>query len=168
MKKSLFILGQLTDEDVDWIIDNGQREYIDNGYNIINQGKPIEVIYISLKGDFEVINETTQKTLAKVGNGEILGEMSYVNEDPPSATVKTVSECIVHSIPRAKINEKIDDDPEFGMRFYKAIATMLSHRLRHAQGGPDASGELDTSVLDKLHQAGARFERILKKFNINE
>ena len=54
------------------------------------------------------------------------------------------------------------------MRFYKALATMLSDRLRHAQDGPEASGELDSAVLDKLHLAGARFERILKKFNIND
>ena len=94
--------------------------------------------------------------------------MSYVNEDPPSATVKSLSECIVHSISREKINEKINNDPEFGMRFYKALATMLSDRLRHAQDGPEASGELDSAVLDKLHLAGARFERILKKFNIND
>jgi hypothetical protein len=44
---------------------------------------------------------------------------------------------------------------------------MLSDRLRDAQKSKQDMNELDMGVINKLHKAGARFERILKNFNIN-
>ena len=60
------------------------------------------------------------------------------------------------------------------MRFYRALATFLSQRLRSQrtlgfseETGLDEhreqEGELDVYVLDNLHVAGARFDRLLKK-----
>ncbi|MND06060.1 hypothetical protein D3C83_272110 [compost metagenome] len=44
----------------------------------------------------------------------------------------------------------------FAARFYKAVATFLSDRLRKATD-PDDDDELDDSVLDNVDRAGARF-----------
>ena len=169
MKNSLFILGQLSDEDVDWIIINGQKTFFKPGDILIKQEEPIEELFITIKGKFEVINETTDQQLAILGNGEILGEMSYINDKLPSATVKVLQDSIVHVIKRISITEKLAEDPYFATRFYKAMATMLSDRLRQTQSSvnDDDSNELDMTVIEKLHLAGARFERILKKFDIN-
>ena len=167
MKKTLFILGQLSYDDIEWIINYGKKVFLKDGHILIKQGKAIQELYITLKGNFEIFNENSQTVLAKIGDGEILGEMSYVNENPPSATVKALGDCIVYCIAREELNNKINLDTGFGMRFFKALATMLSDRLRQAQQGENID-ELDMGVISKLHKAGARFERILKAFNTNQ
>ena len=168
MKKSLLILGQLSDEDVEWIIESEEKCFLHDGHISIKQDEPIEVMYITLKGEFEILNEKNNFQIARIGSGEIVGEMSYVNDSPPSATVKAIGESIVHSISRDALTRKISSDTAFGMRFYKALATMLSDRLRQSQSSENEETELDLAIIDKLHLAGARFERILKKFEINE
>lgn len=42
--------------------------------------------------------------------------------------------CIVLAISREKLGAKIQRDPSFGLRFYKAIAFFLADRLRTTTG----------------------------------
>jgi hypothetical protein len=58
------------------------------------------------------------------------------------------------------LQQGLVNDAAFGSRFYKAIATFLSDRVREAAGGgddPKAKDEVDDNVLDNLDRAGARF-----------
>ena len=50
----------------------------------------------------------------------------------------------------------------FAARFYKAVATFLSDRLRKATD-PDDDDELDDSVLDNVDRAGARFNALARQ-----
>ena len=168
MTNSLIILGQLNDYDVEWLIENGVNEAKTKGDVLIKQGIAIEMIYIILKGDFDVIDDVSNHKLAKVGPGEILGEMSFIDANPPSATVIANEEAIVHAINKTTVNDKIKDDAQFAIRFYKAIATLLSDRLRtailKARGESDKAEDLDLEVLDKVSLAGSRFDTIVKRF----
>jgi len=168
MTNSLIILGQLNDLDVEWLIENGVNETKVKDDVLIKQGVNIEMIYIILKGDFNVIDDASGIKLAKVGPGEILGEMSFIDANPPSATVIARGGAIVHAINKTTINDKIKDDAQFAIRFYKAIATLLSDRLRtaisKASGESDKAEDLDLEVLDKVSLAGSRFDTIVKRF----
>ena len=42
MRKALYILGQLSDEDIDWMIRYGRREPVPSGTVLIRQGQPIQ------------------------------------------------------------------------------------------------------------------------------
>lgn len=168
MTNSLIILGQLNDHDVEWLIENGINQTKSKGDVLIKQGITIEVIYIILKGDFDIIDDKSGNKLAKVGPGEILGEMSFIDANPPSATVVANEGAVVHAINKIKINEKIKSDLDFAVRFYKAIATLLSDRLRtaisKASGESEKAEDLDLEVLDKVALAGSRFDTIVKRF----
>ena len=54
MRKVLFILSELADADIDWLIENGTRETHPSGTILIHEGKPIEVLYIVLSGRLAV------------------------------------------------------------------------------------------------------------------
>jgi CRP-like cAMP-binding protein len=172
VRKVLFILGQLEDVDVEWMARAGQKRTIEPGQAIITQGQALDALFFVLEGECEVYL-LSGKVLARLGSGEILGELSFVDAAPPSASVRAVARTRVLAVPKRKIEERLRQDTTFAARFYKAIAIFLSDRLRamvSAAGGGAQPGEgglqpdeLDPSVLDHLHQAGARFDAMLRK-----
>jgi len=172
MRKVLYILGQMTDQDVDWMAQAGKRRQIPAGTVVIAQGKPIDSIYILLDGTMSVEVERVGQ-IATLNCGEIVGEMSFVDSRPPSATVKAATACVALELPRDTIRRKLDLDVGFSARFHRAIARFLSDRLRATMhrfapaGGStfddEAEGELDLDMLGDIHMAGARFDGMLKK-----
>jgi CRP/FNR family cyclic AMP-dependent transcriptional regulator len=173
MAHTLFILGELSDQDVDWMVETGECEQIEAGTVLIREGEPVTTLYVLLDGLIEItVHAADDQHIAKLGRGEVVGEMSFVDARPPSATVRAAEDLVVLSVSRARLTEKLHREADFAARFYRAIAMSLSHRLREmdsilAGGKVGASGadpdELDPNVLDTLHLAGLRFERVLKR-----
>lgn len=157
MRKVLFIFGQLTDADVEWLAKQGKRRRVPKATVLINQGVPVESLYIVLQGELSVQQGAAKKEIARLGVGEIAGEMSFIDARPPSATVSARDDAVVYTIPRRTLADALDRSPGFAARFYKAVATFLSDRLRHATD-PSYDDELDDSVLDNVDRAGARFK----------
>jgi CRP-like cAMP-binding protein len=172
MQKVLYILGQLSDSDVDWLARSGKRLKHAKGTEVIRYGVSLGHLFIVLDGALS-IRTNKDFELARIGAGEILGEMSLVDSRPPSASAIVVEDAYVLALEKSVIQAKLDSDPAFGQRFYRAIAIFLSERMRSTVGrmgyGDDApdeevdSDELDSNVLDNVHLAGARFERLLQK-----
>ena len=169
MRKVLYILTKLSDEDVEWLSMVGERQWVDVGVKLIQQGEPIEALIFVLDGQVAVSIEGIGE-VARLGSGEILGEMSLVDESPPSATVTVVAPTHILSVDKARLAARIDADAVFAARLYRAIAMFLSIRMRRTvqrlgYGSAPASSEeeLDVALLDTVHIAGARFDRMIKQ-----
>lgn len=159
MRKVLFIFGQLTDADVEWLAKNGRRKRVPQSTVLITQGVPVETLYIVLEGELAVLQGASKREIARLGAGEIAGEMSFVDARPPSATVTAGAGCVVYTIPTRTLGEALEKNTGFAARFYKAVATFLSDRVRKATDA-DYDDELDDSVLDNVDRAGARFNML--------
>jgi CRP-like cAMP-binding protein len=177
MRKVLYILGQLSDEDIEWMIGNGAPRQLRPGEAIISEGQPIEALYIVLDGLLAVSAAVTGAAeIARLGAGEIIGEISFVDTRPPAATVTALEPSTVFELDRARLYAKLEQDCWFAARFYRSVSVFLADRLRNTVGQlgygsvpqrvpeNEAQGELDTGVLDNVHLAGARFDRLLKRF----
>lgn len=129
MPPLFYVLTQLTDEDIDWLRASGRRREVPLGAVLIEQGRPIEAVFIVLEGRLSVYGAAGS---GDIGIGEMLGEISFVDARPPSADVVANEDSVVLAVPRRELQEKLDADPGFAARFYRAIALLLSHRLRDA------------------------------------
>lgn len=102
--------------------------------------------------------------------------MSLVDSSKTSASVKCETESVVLAISKATLSNRLKTDVGFAARFYKALALFLADRMRNTirrmgygnlqdEPAPDDVDldQLDVEVLDNVHLAGARFERILQK-----
>ena len=156
MRKVLFIFGQLADSDIQWLAKNGRRKRLPKATELIHEGVKVDTFYILLEGEVAVLQGKARREIARLGAGEIVGEMSFVDSRPPSATVKALSDVVVCSIPTQLLDGTLDKDMAFAARFYRAVATFLSDRLRKATD-PNDDDELDDSVLDNVDRAGQRF-----------
>ena len=178
MKKALYILGEMDDSDIQWLIGAGKKEIVAAEQTLIEEGKPIDGFYLVIEGNFSVrVRALNNKEVAQVGAGEVLGEMSYVDSHPPSATVVAIERGLVLSIPRVLLSEKLAQDMSFAAHFYRALSVFLAHRLRGTVGqlgygeaddsSPDEEqmdeDELDLDELDHATMGGARFDQILRQ-----
>jgi CRP-like cAMP-binding protein len=161
MRKVLFIFGQLSDSDVAWLAKAGRRLRLPAGSLLIREGVPVGTLYILLEGQVRVVQGAAAREIARLGAGEIAGEMSFVDARPPSATVVAATDVVVCAIDKPTLQKHLDGDVAFAARFYKAVATFLSDRVRMAtqeEEDPESVHELDDNVLDNLDRAGARFD----------
>jgi CRP/FNR family cyclic AMP-dependent transcriptional regulator len=177
MQRALFILGILEDEDVDWLISVGQRWELDPGSVLIQEGQPSEFIFLVLDGLLEVsIEGSNPQSIAQLAAGEVVGEMSFVDGQLPSATVSAQQHSLVLAIDATLLRQQLGQDVWFAARFFKALSILLSSRLRstvkHLQGEhwrPVAlvgGGHDDMSAM--LSVGKIRFDWMLKRLrNIN-
>jgi CRP-like cAMP-binding protein len=171
------MLGELSDENIEWMIAKGRRESVPAGKVLIEEGKASDLVYIVLDGSLGVFTRSggADKQIAQRGIGEILGEMSFIDDRPPTATVKTIEKSTLFTLPKSLLAAKLEEDRDFAARFYKGIAVSLSYRLRESMersgsgtstrmsGDVDESEELDSNVLDSVYLAGMRFDRIVRR-----
>lgn len=177
MRKVLYLFGQLTDEDIEWMTENGEAQQVETGEVIIHQGVAVDALFILLRGRLSVsLPSLDDREIARLKAGEVVGEMSFVDARPPSATVTGMERSVVFAIPKGKLSRHLDRDLGFAARFYKALAIYLSTtvRERHAMLGygegteltdeqMDEIDEIDPLVLDRVAIAGDRFDRLVKK-----
>lgn len=131
MERILFILGILEDEDIDWLVSAGHRQEVNRNEILIREGEPTKAIYLILSGCFVVtIARSPDAEIARLSGGEVVGEMSFVDHLPPSATVTAIEPSVVLSIQRDTLKQKLTQDVAFAHRWYQALATLLSIRLR--------------------------------------
>jgi len=171
MKRVLFLLGEMTDLDIEWMINNGHKTKLSAGDLLISRNQDVENLYIVLSGNLSVtgaLKETGE--IARIGPGEVLGEMSLIESRPPSVNVSAINNCEIFVLARKKIESRIASDVNFKASLYYSIALFLSDRLRKTTsqlgfGNPEEEDLIDNNVLDNLSQAGRRFDQILKEFS---
>lgn len=174
MKRVLFILGQLSDSDIEWLIENGNRSFVRRGEYLVRQGEAIENIYIILDGNFRIFNEDNSAyDIAQIGSGEVIGEMSFLDDRPPSVSVLATEDAMVYEISLDLVKRYMEVNTRFAARFYYALAMFLSDRLRKTTsrlgyGEPvtdDSADEININLLSTVGQAGARFSRIINELS---
>ena len=176
MRKALTFLGILNDSDLDWLIHAGVKREVAAGGLLVSEGQPIDAVFLVIDGRFSVtVAALSGREVAQLMSGEIIGEMSFVDSHPPSASVTALERSAVLAVPRTKLSAKLGEDMAFAARFYRALAVFLADRLRSTVATLGYSAgealeqdkvygdEIDPDTLDSISLAGARFEWIQKK-----
>jgi len=163
MKQVFFLFGQLSDTDVDWLAQIGSKQKTDAGQVLIKEGSAVGAVYIVLQGKFDV-NTQARGRVSELTWGEIAGEMSFVDGAPATASLTASESSEVLKIPHQRLAERLRTEPNFAGRFYRATTLALADRLREQmhESDPDEMDELSPELLDTVHTAGNRFDRLLK------
>lgn len=99
---------------------------------ILREGELNKTIYTVVDGEVSVSSNIAghEIELHRLGPGEVIGEISFVDNEPASADVYAFSDVTINSIDTDVIARYILTDPFFYGRFYKALSRTLSYRLR--------------------------------------
>jgi CRP-like cAMP-binding protein len=184
VRKTLYLFGILNEADIEWMMAVGRREYVPAGALLVQEGQPLDAMYIVLQGQFRV-SIADGIELACLLAGEVIGEISFVDSRPPTATVTALEDAFVLAIPRSQLTVKLAEGDGFAARFYHALSILLADRLRSADRLHSAVSrlgnsqetdvleedfeypdELDPLVLQRMALAGARFDWMLKNLQV--
>src|SRR3954468_16876985 len=86
MRKVLYMFGLLSDIDVQWIAKTGVLKSLRDGDVVIDEGEQTDALIFILEGEF-VVSNLALGQFARMGVGEVVGEVSLVDSAPASATV---------------------------------------------------------------------------------
>jgi CRP-like cAMP-binding protein len=173
MRKALYFLGIMDDADTQWLIRHGTRRTLAPGELLIEEGKPQEWLYFVLDGAL-VVSTRTVSSIAVLKAGDVVGEISFVDSRPPSASVRADAPSQVGAVPQAALNKKLREDVGFAARFYRSLAVFLADRLRTTTGSLGAGklqfaedvedeDELASHLLEGISTAGLRFAEMQRR-----
>ena len=137
----------------------GVKNPINPDQVIIEEGIANQALYFGLNGNFSIrLSILGNQSVAQVGPGEVLGEMSFVDGRPPSATVQAAEEAEVLEVPQMALTAKLGTDPEFASRFFRGLCVVLADRLRDtlnpgAEVPPPLDPERMARILERLRNA---------------
>lgn len=181
------LLKELTKSDIDWMITTGHQKELAAGTILTQERGGTEFFHILLDGTFSVTisqeknnpltrafaaiegEETPGREIGRLSRGEIVGENSLIGTRSPATTITSVEKSLVISIPIRELAAKLQQDVGFAVRFYRAIAIIISGRIQNtidqlgrrnlAQGQPLPDvlfilGELHDSDIDWMMASG--------------
>jgi CRP-like cAMP-binding protein len=128
----------------DWmlIVDKAKRTTFKKDDVLIHAGQQHKTVYLVVKGVARV--ETASKAfIARLGPGEVFGEMAFLENGVASANVTASGELEVCAIEWSALQDLFELYPHMGSRFYRSLAVNLSRRLRDViviKQGSKASG----------------------------
>lgn len=104
---------------------------VSEGEYLITEGSNNSVMYWILSGEFMITKlnaEDKNVIIGEAKTGELIGEMSFLDNLPRSASVKAKVDSEVLVIPHKKFMDTLDSQP----RWFKSLMQTLSSRLRDA------------------------------------
>ena len=131
--EALELLDQLGSEEVDWIISNATPLTLLASATLIQDGTPGGYIYLITDGLFDVLVRNAfgqELRVAQLGAGQIVGEISWLDRQPYSATIKAAESSSVLALQTSILDQKIEADTAFASRFFRALARISFTRLR--------------------------------------
>ena len=88
MRSGLAVLHGLTDADIDWMLDYGLEQDVAQGGLVVGEGTRPDAIFLVASGMLSVFLGTDgDGRVAVLGPGQIVGEMSFLEDRPSSASV---------------------------------------------------------------------------------
>ncbi len=124
----VFFFRDLSPAELEKIDAIAQYETFRTGQQVFVAGSASEAFYLIKSGG--VMVKKGAMVLATLGEGEPLGEMSFVDRGVRSATVTAIEDTELVKISCALLEALLDCEPVMAARVYRAIATVISQRLR--------------------------------------
>jgi extracellular factor (EF) 3-hydroxypalmitic acid methyl ester biosynthesis protein len=163
MHDALNLIRDLSEADITWFLEVGQERSFPAGAAIIAEGSETLDLYFVLHGTAALhLAALGDARVATLGPGELLGEISFLEGRPASATVRALEDVTLLAVPRQAVLRRSEDEPEFGARLYHAFARVLARRLRERvpAWGPGAG------TASAQHASWRRVSDVLERFKV--
>lgn len=104
------------------------RDYkLPTGSTFIRAGEKGNELFILIDGEVEIY--TAHKTIARLGPGSCIGELSIIDEEPRSASVKTVRDSRLISISRRDFLLTLKENPGISINVMQVITRRLREMI---------------------------------------
>ena len=122
----------LTANDLQLLAEKARPVSYAAGEVVLSEGQPAEGIFVLRSGRVKIEKRFSKPPLmiAALGPGEVFGEMSFIDNQPASASVIAIDASEVDILDKAVVLALLMSVPGFSSRFYQSLALKLAERLR--------------------------------------
>ena len=80
---------------------------LEKGKFLMREGEESSTMYLLIKGKLEVLKRKgdVEKPIGQINEGDLVGEISFLDNSPRSASVRALKNSEVFAIPRANFQE---------------------------------------------------------------
>jgi len=124
---------ELSDSEID-ILSNAMHERgLSDGEFLFEDGTSDDSLHVILAGKVEVVKRTGDDSFASLAvlrEGELAGELSFIDGAPHTVGLRALCETRVLSLTRDSFEEMIDSNPRLVYKVMRAVARS-AHRIVH-------------------------------------
>ena len=132
---SSYLFNIFTDAEIERLLGCAQVEAYADGGLIFSQGDQPDKFYLILYGSVTItqsIPHTKGNALADLGEGETLGEMSFLDRFPRSASAVAKGNAQLLAFEFAAFDDLIAGDKDLAVKWFWLFGRALAERLREA------------------------------------
>lgn len=160
--KQAAICGALTDAELEALAAIAERVSYLAGEELFREDEPGDGLYLVLAGEIDVVKRTPggERSLARLGAGGVLGEMSLLTDDVRSATGRALVETAVLRLPATPFRSLLSQGSPAALKAVAGIAEVLARRvatmnakvIELAEKAEKAQPDTETARTEKLVQ----------------
>lgn len=113
------------------------------GSVLFREGDPGDCVFFIMSGQVRVsktLNDGSEKELALLGDGDIVGEMGVLDERPRTATVTAVENTEVMQVDKDNFLASMEQQPKLAIDFLKLLAGrihQMNEKFKDALAGEE-------------------------------
>ena len=128
---------------------------------VVQEFEPGNSMYVIIEGEVKVSTyspDGREVVLALLGAGSFFGEMSLLDEQPRSANVTTMSDCVLANIRRCDLLPLLLDQPSISLKLLTEVTVRLrkTSRMLERISSMDVPHRLYAYLADHCHRFGRK------------
>ena len=126
--RQVWLFAGLDEEQLDAVSSFTFQKSFSPGELIVEEGRTGNGLYAIISGNVEAVKALgteQERTVNRLGSGEVFGEMALLGEWPRTATVRAIDEVECLGIDRWVFLTQLERHPQVGIRMLQVLAQKL-------------------------------------------
>jgi CRP-like cAMP-binding protein len=129
--KSMSLCRALSPAELDAIAAIVDARDVAAGAELFREGEPGDALYMVVQGEVDIVKRgpSGERSLARLGPGSVLGEMSLITSEARSATARATTALHALRVPAQRFRASMQGGSAAALKITAAIAEVLAQRL---------------------------------------